>query len=195
MTKLAVHIILDRSGSMSSIKDEAIGGLNDYIKNLDPDTKVWVTMFDSNSVDTTIHGQVAATVEKITFEPRGMTPLYDAIGRVIPVLDATEAENKALVILTDGQENNSREYTKEAIKTLLDEKQDKDNWLVQYLGANQDAFAEGSKFGTQSDFTMSFNPKHIRSAFNIASASTMRYGNSGDRAAAAYTAEERKAAQ
>ena len=194
MTKLAVHIILDRSGSMASIKDDAIGGLNSYIKTLEPDTKVWLTMFDSTSIDTTIHGQAAATIEKITFEPRGMTPLYDAIGRIIPSLEAADADNKALVILTDGRENHSREYTKDAILKLLTEKQEKDNWLVLYLGANQDAFQEGSRIGTVSMNTMDFAPTKMREAFSSTAQATIRYGNTGSREAAAFTPEERQAA-
>jgi hypothetical protein len=197
MPQLAVHVVLDRSGSMASIKDDTIGGLNDYIKTLakdSPDAKFYLTLFDSQSIDTTIHGRAASTIKPLTaedFQPRGMTPLYDAIGQVVSLLEATEADNKALVIITDGQENRSREYTRDGIRDMLQEKQDKSNWLVQYLGANQDAFAEGGAIGTQSINTMNFAPSQIRKGFAASAGATLRYATSGDREAAAYTAEER----
>ena len=101
------------------------------------------------SIDLIVDNVKAKDCPKLTretFEPRGCTPLNDAIGRTVAKIDGEkrrDGENIAFVILTDGQENASQEYTKDAVKKLLDGRQKDKNWLVIYLGANQDAFAEG----------------------------------------------------
>lgn len=196
-----VHVVLDRSGSMGAIKEETIGAFNGYLEQLvkdAPETIFSLTIFDSQSIDTIVDNEKAKDVTPLnsnTYQPRAMTPLYDAVGKVIDKLQNSEGDNKILVILTDGQENNSREYTRENIKKTLDEKQNKDNWLVIYLGANQDAFAEGAKFGTQVDTTLTFVPSSIGATMNVAYASTSRYMKTGgNRAAASFTAEEREEA-
>lgn len=202
MTKLTVHVVLDRSGSMQSIKDDTIGGFNDYVAKLasdNPDSKLSLTIFDSQSVDTIVDNVKIASVPPLTsetYQPRASTPLYDAIGKVVQKLDEAKGKNKALVIITDGQENASREYTKDAIRKLLDERQEKKNWLVQYLGANQDAFAEGGAIGTQTSNAMNFaaTGAGMRNAFAASAAATTRYSSTGDLTAAAFTDKERESA-
>jgi hypothetical protein len=185
---------------MASIKDDTIGGLNEYLATLAreaPTARVYLTMFDSQSIDTVVHGRPVTDVKPLTlsdYTPRGMTPLYDAIGHSVTSLDSIEADNKTLVILTDGQENTSVEFSQDAIKALLKDKQTHSNWLVQYLGANQDAFAEGHKIGTRSHSTMNFSPFNIRKGFSASAAATIRYANSGDLKDADYTQKERDAA-
>lgn len=207
MTKniqLTVHVVLDRSGSMSSIKDDAIGGFNEYVTTLTkttPGAKLSLTIFDDQSIDTIVDNVTVGAVTPLnnaTYQPRANTPLYDAIGKVVGLLDKAKGKNKALVILTDGYENASREYTKDAVKKLLDEKQEKDNWLVLYLGANQDAFAVGGAIGTSTSNTMNYaaNSKGMRSSFASAANATTRYSSSdGDTAFAAFTTEEREEAK
>jgi Mg-chelatase subunit ChlD len=196
----AVHVVLDRSGSMGAIKNDTIGAFNQYLEQLakdSPDSIFSLTIFDSQSIDTIVDKQKAADVQPLnadTYQPRGMTPLYDAIGKVTQFLTETTADNKVLVVLTDGEENSSREYSRESIKKSLDEKQDKDNWLVIYLGANQDAFAEGAKFGSRSASTLNFAPSNISDTMTVAYASTARYMKSGNRADAEFTQEERERA-
>lgn len=200
-TKLTVHVVLDRSGSMNRIKDDTIGAFNSYVETLAkeaPDSRLSLTIFDSQSVDTITDNAVIGEVPKLnatTYQPRGSTPLYDAIGKVVGLLGDAKGKNKALVVLTDGQENASREYTKDAIKKLLDEKQEKSNWLVLYLGANQDAFAEGAKFGTQAATTLNYDTANMRGTMAVAAASTLRYAASGNRADATFTSAERKKAK
>jgi hypothetical protein len=195
--KSAVHVVLDRSGSMAAIKRDTIGAFNEYVSQLakdSPNTIFSLTIFDSESIDTVIDNEKITEVEPLTeetYSPRGMTPLYDAIGKVVDKLNNIEAKDKVLVILTDGEENCSQEYNKTSIKKSLDEKQEKENWLVLYLGANQDAFAEGAKFGTQAHTTMNFNPSNIRSTFTASANATGRYLKSGNRADASFTTEER----
>ncbi len=200
--KLTVHVVLDRSGSMQSIKSDTIGAFNSYVETLAkdaPESKLSLTIFDSQSVDTIISDTKIGDVKPLdadTYVPRASTPLYDAIGKVTILLAAAKGKNKALVILTDGHENASSEYTRDAVKKLLDEKQEKDNWLVLYLGANQDAFSIGAGIGVQSGTAMNFaaSSSGIQGTMAAASAATMRYATTSLRSAAAFTADERNKA-
>ena len=100
------------------------------------------------------------------FVPRGMTPLNDAIARTASEMDRRElrdGENVAFVILTDGLENASQEYSRDAVRKLLERLQKEKNWLVIYLGANQDAFAEGAARGAVAANTMTFDVSRMPS--------------------------------
>lgn len=203
-TKLTIHVVLDRSGSMNCIRTETIGAFNGYVEKVrkdSPDSVVSLTLFDkldgAANVDTIIDAKPIKEVQPLTekdFEPRGWTPLYDAIGKVVAKLDEAKGKNKVLVILTDGHENASTEFTRDAIKKLLDDRQEKKDWLVIYLGANQDAFAVGAGIGIAVANSMNYDTKNIGVALAGSAASTMRYA-SGGRAAAAFTEEEREASK
>ena len=198
--KLSVLFLLDRSGSMQSIKSDAIGGFNNYVETLareNPKSTITLITFDTMSVDTVIDNQPVTKAEPLTdrtYEPRGGTPLLDAIGGAVDVLTKASGKNKALVILTDGQENSSREYTKDAVRKLLDEKQEKDNWLIIYLGANQDSFHEASQLGIGAGTAMNFaaNSAGIRGTMASAADSTIRYAAGGNRNKAVFTKGERQ---
>ena len=195
-SKLKVHVVLDKSQSMQSIRGEAISGFNEYVAELaknSPDAKLSLTVFSSSGINTIISNRLVTEVPPLTLEtfvPSGMTPLYDAIGKVVSDFSNARGTNKALVILTDGQENASQEYTAASVKRLLEEKQKEEKWLVLYLGANQDAFAEGNKFGTVAGNTMTYDVDNMKDTFLSASAATLRYA-SGGLMSASFTAEER----
>lgn len=207
MKPLTVHLVLDRSGSMNIIRDITIKSVNDYMAKLAtdaPGSRFSLTLFDTgvvgdkgmSRIDTVIADEDIANVTPLdhaTYTPDGGTPLYDAIGKVITQMDK-ETGDKALVIVTDGEENASLEYTKESIKKLLDERQQSHNWLVLYLGANQDAFSEGAKFGSQAGTTMSYSTSNMAQTMGSAAAATARYADTRLRASAAFTDEEREAA-
>lgn len=198
---LYVNVLLDRSGSMSSIQNKTIDAFNEYVNSLamneEIDAKVTLTIFDSQSTDnvfTGVKAKEAPALTTKTYVPRGMTPLYDAIGATVGRLNSTlgKDDNVALVIITDGQENCSREYTSGSVKTLLDMVQKDKNWMVLYLGANQDAFTEGHKFGTLGSHTHTFNVNNIGETFHAAARSTMSYGASGQAVFGSFTDDERK---
>ncbi|MFW6220034.1 MAG: vWA domain-containing protein [bacterium] len=160
--------ILDRSGSMSSIIDDARGGFNEFLKSqkkLKDEATFTVALFD-DEYELLYDNIPVKDVEEITEEiwsPRGMTALNDAIGKTINDVKANhlklkdEKPNKVIVcIVTDGQENSSREYKSETIKQLIGECE-KDNWTFVYLAANQDAFSVGSTYGFSAGNTMNFN--------------------------------------
>ena len=201
--RLHAHILLDRSGSMANMADDAIGAFNDYRQRLaedQPDARLSLTIFDGNSIDTIVNDVVVGDVPLLTrdtYQPRGSTPLYDSITHAVGLLDAVSQGRKALVILTDGGDTGNRTATKESVRLLLENRQEMQNWLVLFLGANQDAFAEGGQIGTSGGTTMNFsaNGAGLRGATMSAYASTIRYASSGSLADAAFTDEERADAE
>jgi uncharacterized protein YegL len=159
--------ILDRSGSMSSIMTDSIGGFNTFLKQqkeLKDEATLTVALFDDKYellYDNVDVKKAEELTSKIWF-PRGTTALYDALGKTINAVRAThaklgaEAPAKVLVcIVTDGQENASHEYNLDTIKKLIKECEN-DDWNFIYLAANQDAFAVGTSFGVSAGNTYSY---------------------------------------
>ena len=202
-SKLYAHVVLDRSGSMQSCASDAVGGYNAYAAKLPETARVSLTLFDSEGVDL-IRDAVAPAVAGMRadeYVPRAATPLYDAIGRTIADAEKRCAgfDRVALVILTDGHENASREFTREDILKLLTRKQEQDGWLVIYLGANQDAWEVGQKFGSSSPNTMSFDAMNASVVMASAADATNRYVASRNeqlgRREAEFSKEERERAR
>jgi hypothetical protein len=182
--RLYAHIVLDRSGSMVSCADDAVGGYNTYVASLPEAARVSLTLFDSGGVDL-VRDAVAPEVAGLRpgeFEPRASTPLYDAIGRTVLEAEKRSAgfDRVALVILTDGYENASREFDRNRIRDLLKRKQEKDNWLVIYLGANQDAWAVGQQFGTDLANSLSFDADRVQVALASVGRATKSFLDSPD---------------
>jgi len=160
LTNEKTHIIciLDRSGSMSSIMSDSIGGFNTFLKQqkeLPDEATITVVLFDDKYellYDNVDIKKAKELTDKIWY-PRGMTALYDAIGKTINnekanfVKLGSEKPSKVLAcIVTDGLENASKEYNKDAIKKLIKSCEDED-WNFIYLAANQDAMTVGDSFG------------------------------------------------
>ena len=125
--------------------------------------------------------------------PRGGTPLYDAIGTAVHDLSTfthTENEKKVLVIVTDGYENASREYTSDAIKQLIEEKT-KEGWLILYLGADHDAFKQSRDMGFESAKTLHYAKKDSRDAFKAVATRTSTLYKSSRFDKNEFLAEER----
>jgi Mg-chelatase subunit ChlD len=171
----AIHIyfVLDRSGSMQSIASDVIGGFNGFLAAQQADgadavmTLVQFDSQDSHEVltDATAIGEVRPLSAR-SFQPRGGTPLYDAMGHTIADaairaerLSAANqpTEEILFVTFTDGHENQSVEYSRDKIFQLIT-KREADGWTFAYLGANQDAYAEGGKIGYSRGSTQNFAP-------------------------------------
>jgi hypothetical protein len=116
----------------------------------------------------------------VDYAPANLTPLYDAIGRTVRALEAKvqDGENALVVIQTDGQENCSQEYTREAIFSLIDEKK-KAGWTFAFLGADQDAWLAGRAMGLDRGNVMSYKSAETQAAFRSVATATMAYAGSG----------------
>lgn len=150
-----VYILLDRSGSMSYLWTEAIGSINSYVSKLDAEDYVCMAIFDNESYDIIRDCKVSDwnIVEWTSYAPRGMTPLYDSCGKLMSRAVADNSDKTILVVMTDGHENCSKEYTHASIKSRIKEFEDR-KWEVIFLGANFDQVSDvaaglglaGSKF-------------------------------------------------
>lgn len=144
-------IILDESGSMSSIEIATVSGLNETIQSIKkaqekhPEQRQIVTLMSFNSRGRKYHyDQTPATDIKLfkgeDYEPDSCTPLYDAIGLGISKLRRYVGDDDQVLvtIITDGMENDSHEYNYKAVTQLMDKMKDR-GWMITYIGANQDA--------------------------------------------------------
>ena len=152
-----ITLVVDRSGSMQARQDEAQGGVNALIKKQrkgDGEANLTLIQFDTE-YEVVHNGVPIGDVGKYELQPRGMTALLDAVGKAINeaksrIKDVPKAERPGLtvfVIVTDGMENASHEFTKEAVKALVEKQQDKKGWQFIFLGADIDAFAGAGSMG------------------------------------------------
>ncbi len=151
-TKIYNVIILDKSGSMSTIAKQAVDGVNETLGGIrssqlkDPTQDNYVTLvaFCGCELRTIYDNTPIAEVRDITpndYRPCCMTPLYDAVGTTItrlrPVVEKEKGAAAAVTIITDGYENASREYSGKAIKELIEQLKNQ-GWLFAYIGADHD---------------------------------------------------------
>ena len=165
--KTHIICILDRSGSMSSIMSDSIGGFNTFLKqqkDLPDEATITVALFDDNYelIYDNVDIKEAKELTSTEWYPRGMTALYDAIGKTINTEKANinklgkNRPNKVLVcIVTDGLENASNEFQINDIKKLIKECEN-DDWNFIYLAANQSAFEVGTSFGVSAGNTFTY---------------------------------------
>lgn len=205
--KLYVHVILDRSGSMEQCRDATIKAFNGYVKELAgsaASTRLSLTIFDSDGIDLVIDTLRVRDVKPLTrddFVPRALTPLYDAVGLTVLNIDKVTLlpnERVAVAILTDGLENASREFTADTVKAILSQRQSQHKWLVQYLGANQDAWEVAGDIGVAEANAADFSTEHVGAAMQASAASVRRFQSAPIAmalSAAAFTPKERSAAR
>ena len=181
---LSIRIVLDRSGSMQGSENITIKALNTYLKELkkekDFDASITLSTFDSLSIDIPISRVSVKTFNSFPAEllkPRGGTPLFDAIGLAIHDLENVNEstdENKVLVIVTDGFENASKEYTFENISKKIEEKEEA-GWLVIYLGADHDAFKQSNSLNFNPQRSMKYSKRDSVDTFKAVTRTTIDY--------------------
>lgn len=152
-----ITVILDSSGSMDSCRTDAEGGLNHFIEEqkAQPGEALFTLVKFNTEYDFEYKAVPIGQVSKVTLQPSGNTALLDAVGRGIieagQRLAAMPEEERAglvvFVILTDGEENSSREFTKETVRKMIEQQTNVYKWQFVFVGANQDAFAEAGGIG------------------------------------------------
>jgi len=178
MSKTSIYVILDRSGSMESCRADTIGGFNTFIKKqkeLKADTAFLSLYLFDHIYEISFENKKIDQVEPLsyeTFEPRGQTALLDAIGKTITSIKDDDS-NVIIVIITDGEENSSREFSKTKINELISQKKEK-GWEFVFLGANQDAIQEASKLGICGTAALTYSTNHSSEAFTCLSGAISR---------------------
>ena len=167
-----IAIILDRTGSMESIRDDTIGGFNAFLEQQKAEpgfATLTLVQFDSQDPYEVIHKfKPLAEVPKLTreiFVPRARTPLLDAIGRGINDLEQSlsQMEKDArpsrviMVIITDGQENSSCEFRKDQIEKMIKEKQEKLDWQFVFLSSDLAGIGDALHTGFRPASTLSYD--------------------------------------
>ena len=181
--------IIDKSGSMSSIRDDAVGGFNSFLqdqKEKEGDALITLNLFDHELYEM-YQGKNTKYADRLTYSsyvPGGMTALNDAIGITIDKTDLRHAnlekeetpDNVIVAILTDGMENSSREYSPAHIKRKIKIHENKHSWKFIFLAANQDAVLTGRDYGIKDDYSMDFDADEdgIKMSFNIINEASKR---------------------
>lgn len=182
-----INFILDETGSMMTHKAKTISAFNEYVKSLkskSEPTKMTLTKFNSTKVEVVYTNKDINDVPELNeqnYQPDNLTPLYDAIGKTVKeVSDKTQGKDQLVLvaILTDGEENASKEYTKEGIKVLIKEKETQ-GWSFVYLGANQDAFAVGSSLGVARGNTQTFDMHNVKATMSMMASSIRSFRAGG----------------
>ena len=164
-----IIVVLDRSGSMQSIKNETISGFNSFVseqKKLDYRSSLTLVQFDDRyQIDyESVDINKVPELNTDTFVPRGLTALLDAIGKTIKTtrdrygkLVKNDLPDKTIfVIITDGQENNSTKYNRKRIFKKIRKMEKEHNWEFVFLGANQDAISEANNYGINAKRAMTY---------------------------------------
>lgn len=206
--KDATHIavLLDRSGSMESIKAETISGFNFFLneqKKSGANATLTLVQFDTQSTEVVHEASPIQSVPELndeTYQPRGGTPLLDALGETMistgrtlaAIPEANRPDKVVFVIITDGQENSSHTFSKTQIKEMLEHQTYVYKWQFIYLGANQDAFAEAGNVGIAMGRAANFAPAQMATAFAVAAENVAQYRRSNDVESLNYTTAQRE---
>lgn len=161
--------ILDRSGSMRALVDDTIGGYNSFLEKQrnEPGTAEVTTVLFDDQYEKVVDSLNLAEAPEMTskeYYARGMTALLDAVGRTITdTLGKMEKENICpgkrrvlFLIMTDGKENDSKEYNKDSVKALIDTTTEEYGWNYIFMGANIDSVAEAGAIGIKADHALNY---------------------------------------
>lgn len=205
--KTDITIILDRSGSMESVKTDTIGGFNSFLseqQKVEGEASISLVQFDDQYevvyLDKDINS--ADKLTEATFQPRGMTALYDAVGRTINsvgqrLADLPENERPdkiVFVILTDGFENSSKEFSAAKIGEMIKHQRDIYKWEFMFIGANQDAVLSAQEIGISANAALTYaaNAEGTQEAFGSIARNVASYRMSSSPASLHFSEEDRE---
>ena len=162
--------ILDKSGSMGGLETDTIGGYNSMLakqQEVEGECHITTVLFDNNYelLHDRIDIKAVSPISEKEYQVGGSTALLDAIGRTIHKIGNAQkhtaedyrAEKVMFVIITDGEENSSREYSAEKIKAQIERQKEKYGWEFVFLGANIDAIETAGRFGISADRAQNYH--------------------------------------
>lgn len=200
-----ITLVVDCSGSMQQIREDAEGGINAFIAQQAKEPgDALLTLVQFNTNYEFLHtGLPISRVPKYRLFPQGRTALLDAVGKAIHdtgtrLAKMAEKDRPGLVVfvvMTDGLENSSCESSKDDIKKMIEHQQEEYNWHFTFLGANQDAFAEAGGMGIHAAGVANFSVDKVGAACMATGAKLGRMrGQSlvGDTVCNKFTEQERK---
>jgi uncharacterized protein YegL len=182
-------IILDESGSMQSIKESIISGFNELVQTIQgiekqtPEQKHFVSFVSFNSLEKKLLHFVdpVSQLKKInaqSYQPQAQTPLFDAMGfsinKLREYLAGKKDYNVLVTILTDGQENDSREFSRTAIQKLIQELE-QNNWTFTYIGADHDIDRAASSLSIRNVSKFDKNPDEMKKMFDKEKLARLNY--------------------
>ena len=182
--------ILDKSGSMGGLETDTIGGYNSMLakqQEVEGECHITTVLFDNNYelLHDRIDIKAVSPISEKEYQVGGSTALLDAIGRTIHKIgnaqkhtaDDYRAEKVMFVIITDGEENSSREYSAEKIKAQIERQKEKYGWEFIFLGANIDAIETAGRFGISADRAQNYHAdsEGVELNFRIMSEAVAKY--------------------
>ncbi len=193
--------ILDKSGSMSGLEADTIGGYNSMLakqKAIEGECHITTVLFDNNYelLHDRIDIKAVGAITEKEYQVGGSTALLDAIGRTIHKIGNVQkhtaedfrAEKVMFVIITDGEENSSREYSAEKIKAQIEQQKTKYGWEFIFLGANIDAVQTAGCFGIAPDRAFDYlaDSKGTQLNFKVMSSAVATFREAGTVDAACF---------
>lgn len=174
-----IIFIMDRSSSMSSMHEEAVSGFNTFLngqKDLPGKATFSLVFFDTDVflVYDNADIQKVPQLTMSTYNPNGMTALYDAIGYTVDRFKHKKAQKTIIAVLTDGAENASRRYNGAAVQQLLKDVEGEGGWEVLFLGANLDTakFANSAGIKLSNTTGYDYTKKGLTDVINAANFAT-----------------------
>lgn len=199
----SIVLVVDRSGSMSSCRDDAQGGINTFIeeqKKAVGEAKITLIQFDD--LYEVVHENLnIQDVPPYVLMPRGMTALLDAVGKAISItgerlhkLDEKDRPGCVIVVIvTDGHENASKEFTKSQIKNMIELQQNMYKWQFTFFGADASSFDEAKSLGINLSSIVQYNQEKIKNIGKVVSLNVSRMRGasiSGQEIKSCYLEEE-----
>lgn len=183
-------LILDKSGSMVGLESDTIGGYNAMLKKqqaLEGECRITTVFFDHNYelLHDRIDIRAVGALSEEEYQVGGMTALLDAIGRTIHKMSNVQkrtaadyrAEKVIFVIITDGAENASNEYSSDEVKAMIEQQKAEHGWEFIFLGANIDAVQTAARFGIGRDRAQNYHAdsEGVQLNFDVMSEAVANY--------------------
>ena len=176
--KTLINVILDESGSMGGKCSDVIGGFNQFLqeqRNGPDEARISLVKFNTNH--TIVHAAIpiadAKELTTATYVPGGMTALLDAVAQSVRLADGAKQPDERVIclVITDGEENSSRETTKEQVRVIIADREARGDWTFTYLGISPEQWHETGVVSSAMN-AAAYNTSAPRQSFAVMSAAT-----------------------